>query len=211
MSADGPPPRADGVTGVVLAGGASTRFGEAEKALATLDGEALLARVAGALRAATDRDPVVAVRTDAQAERYRAVVDGATFARDAPDTEGPLAGVLGALDAVETPWLFVCGCDMPLLSAHAVRWLAGRRGNAAALAPAHEDDTPEPMHAFYRREAVRRVRADLPPAGGVWTLLDALDAETVPVGAAPEAAALARSVTNVNTRAELATLRAGAQ
>jgi molybdopterin-guanine dinucleotide biosynthesis protein A len=200
-------PTAEGVTGVVLAGGASTRFGDEEKALATLDGETLLARVAGTLRAATGRDPVVAVRTDAQAERYRAVLDGATLVRDAPDTEGPLAGVVGALSAVETPRLFVCGCDMPLLSARAVTWLASRHEGADALAPAHDDGTAEPMHALYRRVAVQRVYDSLPQAGGVWTLLDALDAETVPVAAAPERVRLAQSTTNVNTREALAALR----
>jgi molybdopterin-guanine dinucleotide biosynthesis protein A len=195
--------------GVVLAGGDSTRFGDAEKATATLDGEPLVARVAGAVRDATGRDPVVAVRRDAQAGRLSTVLGSVEFVYDAPGFEGPLAGLLGALDAVETPRLFACGCDMPLLSADAVAWLAETVPveRADALAPAHPDGTPEPMHALYRREAVECARAELPTSGGVHALLDALDAETVPLSAAPEDVGLADSVTNVNTREELAAVR----
>jgi len=196
------------VTGVVLAGGDSTRFGDAEKALATLEGDPLVARAAAAVREATDATPVVAARRDAQAARLSTVLDDATFAYDDPDYAGPLAGLVGAAPAAETPWLFVCGCDMPLLSARAVEWLADRLPDeAAALAPVQPDGTPEPLHAVYRREAVAAAADGLPRAAGVHALLDALSVETVPIGAAPPDVPLADSVTNVNTPEELAAVR----
>lgn len=195
-------------TGIVLAGGDSTRFGDAEKALADLDGEPLVARVVGAVREATGRPPVVAVRRDDQCRRLSGPLDGARFACDAPGFEGPLAGVVGALEAVETPWTFVCGCDMPLLSASAVAWLLARvPDDDDALAVVHPDGTAEPMHACYRRRAIAAVRAAVPRSGGVRALLEALDAETVPIDAAPDDVGLVDSVTNVNTREELDAVR----
>jgi molybdopterin-guanine dinucleotide biosynthesis protein A len=112
------------VRGVVLAGGESRRFGDGSKALATLDGDPLIARVARAVREATGAPPTVAVRGPAGRRTLSTVLPDATFVEDAPGFEGPLAGVAGAARATTAPWLFVCGCDMPLLSAPAVEWLA---------------------------------------------------------------------------------------
>lgn len=195
-------------TGVVLAGGDSSRFGDADKAFAQLDGVPLVGRVVGAVREATGCDPVVAVRRDRQAARLSTVLEGVSFAYDAPGFEGPLAGVLGTAGAVETPWIFVCGCDMPLLSAPAVEWLLDRLpADGGALAVVHPDGTVEPMHACYRRSAIERVRDELPRSGGVRSLLAALDVETVPIATAPEDVGLTDSVTNVNTPEELAIAR----
>lgn len=207
MATDGGP--VPDVTGVVLAGGGSTRFSGGDKALAALRGEALIERVADAVRAATGRPPVVGVRTTERREVYETVLGDVTFARDDPAFDGPLAGVVGALDAVATPWLFVCGADMPLLSADAIRWLAGRRrDDDDAVAPRHPDGTRDPMHTLYRRDAVADARDRLPRSGGVRALLAALDrVQAVPVGAAPPDAGLADSLANVNTRAELDAIR----
>jgi molybdopterin-guanine dinucleotide biosynthesis protein A len=192
------------VRGVVLAGGESTRFENGNKALATCDGEPLVARAASAVRRATGEPPMVAIRTAAQAATYDEVLD-AQFVRDAPSAAGPLAGVLGAAAAVDTDWLFVCGCDMPRLSPAAIRWLGGHRASALdAVAPRHPDGTRDPLHTFLRREAVERVRGELPAHGGVRALLAALDRDrAVPVDAAPAGVPLADSLTNVNTTAEL--------
>jgi len=205
------------VTGVVLAGGRSSRFGDADanKAVASLGGRTLLGRVVDSLAEATDRSPVVAVRTAAQRETYAAALSdrSVAFARDDAGFDGPLAGVFGAVDAVDAPWLFCCGCDMPLLSPAVVRWLVDAlrdRGGASDAAPAalavrHPDGTPEPLHALYRTSAVERVRNRLPSAAGPRALLESLEpVVTVPVDAAPAGLPVEESTTNVNTRAELA-------
>lgn len=190
--------------GLVLAGGASTRFSGGEKALATVRGESLIERVVGVVGVATDRRPAVAVRTDDQRAAFEKRLDDVAFAKDARGFEGPLAGVVGGIDAVEGDWIFVSACDMPLLSAGAIAWLRGRIG-ADAVVPVHPDGTPEPLHAFYRRAALGRAVPDLPRAGGVRALLDALDSvRRVPVDGHED---LADSVTNVNSRGDLAAAR----
>lgn len=80
---------------------------------------------------------------------------------------GPIAGLYGALSAVEREWLFLAGCDMSRLSPAAVAWLAERLKPAAsppdALVPVRPDGSPEPLHAFYRREAVAAARSRIRP------------------------------------------------
>ena len=203
---DGAAPAA---TGVVLAGGESTRFSGGDKALATVGDSTLLARVVETLREATGRLPLVAVRTDAQAAAYESVLPpGVVFARDDPGAGGPLAGLLGAAAVARTPWLFVCGCDMPRLSVDAVRWVLAQGGSADAVAVAGPDGVVEPLHAGFRRSAVLAARDRVPSGGGVVALFDALDAtRTVAVEDAPAGVDLAASLSNVNTRADLEALR----
>lgn len=193
------------VRGVVLAGGRSRRFGDGWKALATLDGEPLVGRVASALEEATGRPAVVAARTARRAGAMAAVLEEPTFVEDAPGFEGPLAGVVGAARAVEEPYLFVAGCDMPLLSAAAVEWMAGRARRADAVAVV--SGVAQPTHALYRRAAVLGTARDLQGDAGVRSLLSALPAvRRLPV-AAGAGVDLSLSLTNVNTRAELRALR----
>ncbi len=186
----------------MLAGGRSRRFEGARKALATLEGRPLVARVAAALTEATGRPPVVAARTARRAGAMAAVLKKPAFVEDASGFEGPLAGVVGAARAVDEPYLFVAGCDMPLLSPAAVRWQAGhaRREDAVTVL---QNGVVQPTHALYRRAAVRQAAGRLSGDAGIWSLLDTLNTvRRLPV-AAGHRVGLAASLTNVNTREEL--------
>ncbi|WP_227357215.1 NTP transferase domain-containing protein [Haladaptatus salinisoli] len=108
------------VTGLVLTGGQSSRFGDdgENKAVATFDGHTMIGRVVDIITETTNQPPVVAIKTADQQETYADVLSDrdVTFAFDDVAFECPLAGVFGAVDAVEGSWVFCCGCDMPLLS-----------------------------------------------------------------------------------------------
>jgi len=79
-------------TGVVVAGGRSTRFGAREKALAEMNGEPMLRRVVEALGTVTD-EVVVNCRRD-QRDAFAAALDGVDtgvrFALNEQPDEGPL-------------------------------------------------------------------------------------------------------------------------
>lgn len=198
------------VTGVVLAGGESSRFSDGHKAAATLYGEPVLERVVAAVRAGTDAEPVLAFRTETQREQLVELLDDRPVRTtiDDPSFSGPLAGLYGSFEAFETPWLFLCACDMPLISATAVRHLSDRRTrDADAVIPVGASGEPEPLHALYRRESVLRVRESVPATAGVRSLVSHLDeVVAVPFGDVPAGVDLERSTTNVNTRADLARL-----
>ncbi|WP_267643793.1 molybdenum cofactor guanylyltransferase [Haloarchaeobius amylolyticus] len=200
------------LTGVVLAGGDSTRFGPTPKATARLAGRPLVDRVTRRLWRVTGRAPVVAARSDEQRELVDAAVSvPVRFAPDADWCAGPLAGLAGSVDAVETDHLFVCGCDMPLLAPAAVTWQARRLADSAAEAvvPMDDEGYPQLLHAAYDRAALGDVFEDRPADDRLRLLLDRLSVERVGPAGVTARVSMARSTTNVNTRGELAALAAG--
>lgn len=222
MSDDYPRPP---FTSVVLAGGHSRRFGEENKAVAVVEGSTLVQCVLEAVGDVADDAPIVAVKSDDQRTTIEAGLEPTTkpaVALDSPSFEGPLAGLYGSLPRVEREWLFLTGCDMPRLSPDAIGWLAGRLGviltdrtgatdftpDAAttsldALVPVHSDGESEPLHAFYRRDAVAEVRNRIRPDAGLRRLLDELSAvATVPIPSAPADVSLSASVESVDTKCE---------
>jgi len=100
--------RAEKITGVVLAGGRSTRMGW-DKALLKLNGKPLIQHVAEALHAVFDDVIVSANRAD-----YDFL--GLPMVRDVYDNCGPLGGIHAALESARTPYIFTAPCDTPLLN-----------------------------------------------------------------------------------------------
>ncbi len=111
--------------GAVLCGGQSRRMGT-DKAVVEVDGVAMAERVASTLEAAGCR-PVVLVGGDvALLERF-----GRPTIADGWPGEGPLGGVLTALEAVGSDGVVVVACDLPWLDVDTVRAVVGA-GVAAA-------------------------------------------------------------------------------
>jgi len=101
----------DDVTGIVLAGGRSSRFGS-DKLAAMLDGRSLLHQALEAIAAVACTLIVVSAPgvepplPEALAGRVRIVHDPEPFG-------GPLVGLVAALAGVQTPTVLVAGGDMP--------------------------------------------------------------------------------------------------
>ena len=140
--------------GVVLTGGSSTRMGR-DKSLVEVDGVALAARVAGALRGAGAVE-VLAVGGDLP--RLGAL---GCFDRLVPDRwpgEGPLGGILTALDAAgsRAGLVVVLACDTPAVSAECP--LALLRGlGSADVAVGHVGERRQPLTAVWRARTCRSV------------------------------------------------------
>ena len=133
------------VTGVVVAGGRSTRFGDREKALAEVDGEPMLRRIVETLGQVAE-EVVVNCRPDQQGAFAAALADaGVTvrFALDQQPDEGPLVGLERALSVVDTDLALALGCDMPLADADALARLVARLGSAGAAVVPVTDGGPE--------------------------------------------------------------------
>lgn len=115
-----------GLTGAVLAGGHSSRFGS-NKALYTVDDDGLLGRqlrgrtflqhALDTLRPLCDELLISASKANAAAygqEGVRVVVD------EVPDC-GPLGGLASLLSETTTPWLLLLTCDMPFVTTPSLR------------------------------------------------------------------------------------------
>ena len=95
---------------------------------------------------------------------------------DAPDREGPIAGMLAAMRwRPDASWVFVA-CDLPRISPAAVKWLLSRRTpGARAILPRLPDcHSVEPLFAWYESRARlllenSRTPSDLARLSGVLT------------------------------------------
>lgn len=124
------------VAGAVLCGGRSTRMGT-DKANLVVDGRPLALAVAAALRGA-GADPVVAVGGSPP--------DGLPVLPDRWPGEGPLGGILTALEDLDADVVVVLACDLPGATADGVR----RVVDALAAAPGAAVAAAEPLYAAWR-------------------------------------------------------------
>jgi molybdopterin-guanine dinucleotide biosynthesis protein A len=169
------------VTGILLVGGASTRFGS-PKALARLEGETLAERAWRVLGEACDERLAVGKRADGLALPFPVTDDGTT-------TRAPLAGLVAGLRAARSEVSVVLPVDCPHVRPETLRALARACADAAV---------PEsgPLPGAYRRTALPVLERRL--AAGELAIRDALAELDVRV-LAVDAAELA----NVNTPADL--------
>jgi molybdopterin-guanine dinucleotide biosynthesis protein MobB len=178
------------VLAAVLIGGRSSRMGR-PKHLLERDGATLVERAAAAAR------PHVAQVLLAGAGEVPAALHGLGRLPDAPDVQGPMAGVLGAMRWQPAARWLVLACDLPMVAPDAVAWLLQQaRPGADALTPALTGEADcEPLFAAY--EPTARWHLELAAARGEFSLRRALEAGRVLHPQPPPA--LAAAWTNVNT------------
>jgi molybdopterin-guanine dinucleotide biosynthesis protein A len=111
--------------GIVLAGGASSRFGR-DKVTAELDGRPLVHHALERLAQVADRIVLVLAPGVRVPRLPPALVDRIDIAHDAAAHQGPLAGLAAALDAaLDAPsTALVVGADMPRLHPEVLALLA---------------------------------------------------------------------------------------
>lgn len=141
-----PEPR---VAGVLLAAGASSRFGGANKLLAPVDGDPLVVHAARPLLDA-GLDPVVAV-VGYESDRVRAALEGLhiTVVENPAYEDGQAVSVRAGVQALPVDVdaaVFALG-DMPAVDAASVRALvaAHRAGAGTALAAAYDGQRGNPV------------------------------------------------------------------
>lgn len=127
----------DSLSAVVLAGGQGRRMGGADKGLIDYQGRPL---IEWALATLASQVAEIVISANRNLDRYAAY--GYRVLPDTlPDFPGPLAGVLAALEAVDTEWLLVVPCDTPHLPADlASRLLQAAQRGDVPLAVAADDE-----------------------------------------------------------------------
>jgi molybdopterin-guanine dinucleotide biosynthesis protein A len=172
--------------GIVLAGGASTRFGR-DKVTADFEGRPLVHHALERLAAATDRIILVLAPGATEPPLPPTLVGRVELAHDAALHRGPLAGLAAALDAMPeaASSALVVGADMPHLDPTVLELLASTLAVLpAAGAAILESDPPAtlPMAidiALARLAANALLAEDRRSLRG---LLDALQAAVIPEG-----------------------------
>jgi molybdopterin-guanine dinucleotide biosynthesis protein A len=195
------------VVAIVLAGGASSRFGS-DKLAAELDGKPLLHHALEAVAAVAGSIVVVLAPEAPLPSVPRGLADRVVFAKDAAAHGGPLAGLAAGLAAIDTPVadeappingagggvrgggvrgggvVLVVGGDMPSLVPAVLRLLArslAADASLAAMTLAASDPAPLPMTV--RPAAVGAAVSAILAGGGrrsLRVLLDSLPAAELP-------------------------------
>jgi molybdopterin-guanine dinucleotide biosynthesis protein A len=189
-----------GVTGVILAGGQSTRM-RRDKAFVPLEGIPLVLRVANRLRASVESLLVVGHAGNVAALRDLPF-GGGTIVEDLRPECGPLMGVYTGLMRAETARCIFVPCDMPYVHPHLVDRLVAACGTLADVVGSEvPGDGIQPFPLAIHVRAARAVGAQLDAGRG--SLRDLL---TGPHGRllVVDDPLLAQSFANFNTPADLA-------
>lgn len=136
-------------TGVVVAGGRSTRMGERDKTVIEVAGVPMIRRVADRLLEATDH-----LLVNCRIDQRPAIADALagldpTFAIDDEPDRGPVYGIATGLGAVDTEYAAVVAADLPLLDAGLLELCFQQAVGHDAAVP-RPGEWFEPLHAVYR-------------------------------------------------------------
>ncbi len=141
------------MTGAVLAGGKSVRFGK-NKALEEFQGKRFVERAIESLRPFCD--PVIVVVNDLAP--YAEL--GVTLVRDVVPHQGPLGGIYTALLFSPSEWVMVKATDMPFLVPGMASLMIGAREGFDAVVPKREGYF-EPLLALYSRRCLPAIARQL--------------------------------------------------
>jgi molybdenum cofactor guanylyltransferase len=155
-------------TGIVTAGGRSTRMGR-DKALLEIDGRTMIEYVIDALQPVTSNLAIIA-----NSNEYKRF--GLPVFADKNTGIGPLEAIRTALANSSTPFVILLGCDMPLVTSELISFLLGLANEPIpvafcspalspnsgvqtsdlpfAVVPLNESGKPEPLCAVYSTKAL---------------------------------------------------------
>jgi len=140
------------MTGVILAGGRSSRMG-INKALIEMNGERLIDR---AVRLFREIFPALILVTN---DPLLYLDQDLIIVTDIVPGRGPLMGIYTALFFASDD-VFVAACDMPFLNGDLIRYMVSQAGEADIVVP-RPGAGYEPLHAVYSRRCLKPAGAAL--------------------------------------------------
>lgn len=170
-----PAPHPSPVTGVILAGGAASRYGGRPKGLERVGGARIVDRVAGALREAADA--LLMIANDPAASAW---LPGVRVATDVRPGLGSLGGIHAALARAGGPALVVAW-DMPFVPVALLAALrrAGDQGADVAVPVSDSRRGVEPLCAYYSPRCLAPIERQLD--GGDLRVVGFFDDDTLRV------------------------------
>jgi molybdopterin-guanine dinucleotide biosynthesis protein A len=141
------------ITGIILAGGKSSRMGQ-NKALMSLGGSRLIDRVVHVLRDIFAELLLVTNSPEIYADL------GVPMVSDVFPEKGSLGGIYSAVYHVSAPRCFVVACDMPFLQAPVIRYLINQMADHDVVMPDVHGEM-QPLHAVYSKACLAPMRQRL--------------------------------------------------
>ena len=136
----------ENITGVILAGGLSSRYGK-DKAFLMINGTPLIERTAEKMKKIFQE--VILISN----EKKRLSYLGLPVFQDIKKGLGPLGGIYTGLLSMSNEIGFFIACDMPFIDEGLVRYMTDIRDNYWAVVPSVSDEI-EPLHAIYSKSCL---------------------------------------------------------
>jgi molybdenum cofactor guanylyltransferase len=136
------------ITGVVLAGGLSSRIGS-DKALMEFRGVPLVTYAVSILQQVCGKVVISSNRRD-----Y--LFTGCEIWPDETDIQAPMIGIFSCLKRVLDEWIMVLSCDMPLVDPRVFNLLISQANDhkCDVVAPVHDGNSVEPLCGLYNRRVI---------------------------------------------------------
>lgn len=194
------------ITGVILAGGKSSRFGR-DKAFEKLGGQSMICRVIQAL-AMVSGDINIVVSEDNRQPFIDAKLGQMVLVDVYPDAR-VLGGIYTGLINSGTHYILAVGCDMPFINPDLLQYMVSiaRESNADVVVPTLNGKR-EVLHAIYSRNCIPEMQALL--SKNIFTVIrffEAVDTRYVSEKEIEKFDKNHLSFINVNTQADLLAAR----
>ncbi len=139
-----------GITGIVLAGGKSNRYGR-NKALVEMDGIRLIERVIGVVEPIFEH--LLIITNTPQDYAYLKL----PMVEDLIKGLGPLGGIFTGLQTISDEAGFFVACDMPFLNGELIHHMADVMEDFDAVVP-KVDWKIETLHAIYTKRCIPTIK-----------------------------------------------------
>ena len=185
------------ITGVILAGGKSSRFGS-NKALAPWQGKPLIQHAADTLTTVFSDCLIV---TNAPTE-YEFL--GLPMISDMFQDMGPLAGIHAALRHADNQWIFVLACDMPLVTSSLISFICGFADPKYDAVVPELETGPEPLCCLYHKNTMPAIEQQLQNGNlGVGNMLEQFSVRRVSEKELQSISVSQQAFANVNSGQDL--------
>ena len=150
---DQQPKLIQGITGIILSGGKSSRYGM-NKALASFKGTTIIERVVSVMNSVFHK--TILITNDPKEYAYLNL----PVYPDIIKGIGPVGGIFTGLESMTDPIGFVVACDMPFLNPDLIRYMISRKSGYDAVVP-KVGWKIESLHALYHRDCLPAVRENI--------------------------------------------------
>lgn len=182
------------ITGIILAGGKSSRMGR-DKGLLEFEGKTFIERIMESISPLVDS--MIIVSSNEEYDQF-----GVRRVEDIIPEAGPLAGVYSGLFFSETDDNLIISCDVPLITAPVLKLLIEAKDNSEVIQLESQGKTL-PLIARYKKSCQHSFKELLDQGERrLRTAIDQGSCITLPV---PQH--LARHVVNINTPEQLKALK----
>lgn len=133
----------DKITGIVLAGGKSSRMGH-DKALIVYHGKPLIQHAVDLLSRICTK-VIISANSDAYS------FTGCEILPDGMPVDAPMTGIFSGIHHSDSEWNIVLSCDMPLVERWFIVMMLQHKDGYDTVVPVHDNGTLEPLCAVYHR------------------------------------------------------------